>query len=115
VTTTELAVVVVAGASVVGVIIVALLFVRLDRTVRQVGEAVQALRFESTPIDARAELTAAPTAPAGKLAKDPATLVAKVARANPVLDVSDPVIKILALASGTGRAASRFRRSRRDR
>jgi hypothetical protein len=29
--------------------------------------------------------------------------------------VSDPVIKVLALATGTSRAASRFRRSRRER
>jgi hypothetical protein len=114
VTTTEVAAVVVAGASVVGVLVISLLFVRLDRNVRRVGESVQQLRFETTPIDARAELTA-DAAPAGKLAKDPGTLVAKVARANPVLDVSDPVIKVLALASGTGRAASRFRRARRDR
>ena len=53
--------------------------------------------------------------PAPKLAKDPATLAAKVARANPVLDVSQPVIKVLALATGTSRAASRFRRTRRER
>jgi hypothetical protein len=114
VTTTEVAAVVVATASVMGVVVISLVLLRLTRTVREVGESVQQLRFESTPINARSEL-APPDPAAGKLAKDPGTLVAKVARANPVLDVSDPVIKILALASGTGRAASRFRRARRDR
>jgi hypothetical protein len=116
VTTTELAAVVVAAASVIGVVVLAVFLSRLTRTVRQVGESVQMLRFESAPIPARGELAPAdPAAERPKFAKDPATLVAKVARANPVLDVSDPVIKVLALASGTGRAATRFRRSRRDR
>ena len=110
---TEVAVVGVAGASVIGVVVLAVLLARLDRTVRQVGESVQLLRFESLPVEARGELAGAAERP--KLAKDPAILVAKVARANPVLDVSDPVIKVLALASGTGRAASRFRRTRRER
>jgi len=110
-TTTELAAVVVAGASVVGVLVLALFLARLTRTVREVGDSVQRLRFESVPIEAGAgpaEL------PAGR-ARDAGTLVAKVARANPVLDVSDPVIKVLALASGTTRAATRFRRTRQDR
>jgi hypothetical protein len=116
VSTTEVAAVVVAGASVVGVVVMALLFVRLNRTVREVGQSVQLLRFDSPTIPARSELLP-DTAGAGaeKLAKDPGTLVAKVARANPVIDVSDPVIKIIALASGTGRAASRFRRARLNR
>lgn len=111
-TATEIAAVVVAGASVVGVVVLALFLARLDRTVRRVGDSVQQLRFESVPIDARSQLLPGERQ---KVAKDPATLVAKVARANPVLDVSEPVIKVLALASGTGRAASRFRRTRRER
>jgi hypothetical protein len=114
-TTTELAAVVVAGASVVGVIGLCVFLARLDRTVRAVGESVQLLRFPSVPLEGHAELAgeAGPSRP--KLAKDPATLAAKVARANPVLDVSQPVIKVLALATGTSRAASRFRRTRRER
>jgi hypothetical protein len=114
-TTTEIAAVVVAGASVVGVVVLALFLARLNRTVRDVGQSVQLLRFQSVPLEGHAEL--APTADAAgrKFAKDPGTLVAKVARANPVLDVSSPVIKVLALASGTTRAATRFRRTRRDR
>lgn len=114
-TTTELAAVVVAAASVVGVVVLAVFLARLNRTVRDVGESVQLLRFQSVPLDGRAELTAAAGQERPKLAKDPSTLVAKVARANPVLDVSDPVIKVLALATGTSRAASRFRRTRRER
>jgi hypothetical protein len=112
VTTTELAAVVVAAASVVGVVVLAVFLARLNRTVRVVGESVQLLRFPSVPIDGRAELA---DAERPKLAKDPGHLVAMVARANPVLDVSDPVIKVLALASGTTRAAARFRRTRRAR
>ena len=112
-TATEVAAVVVAGASVVGVVLLAVFLARLDRTVRSVGESVERLRFTSVPLDARGELQAGDGKP--KLAKDPGTLVAKVARANPVLDVSDPVIKVLALATGTTRAASRFRRIRRER
>ncbi|MDQ2648143.1 MAG: hypothetical protein M3Z03_01165 [Actinomycetota bacterium] len=113
--TTEIAAVVVAGAAVVGVVIMAVLFARLTRTVRDVGQSVQMLRFEQPVIPAQGQLAATSDGPTRKVAKDPATLVAKVARANPVVDVSDPVIKIIALASGTSRAASRFRRSRTDR
>ena len=115
-TTTELAAIVVAGASVVGVVVLALFLARLNRTVRDVGESVHLLRASTLPLQGQPEL--APGAGAtgrAKFAKDPGTLVAKVARANPVLDVSDPVIKVLALASGTTRAATRFRRTRRDR
>jgi hypothetical protein len=112
VTATTVAALVVAGASVVGVVLLAVFLARLDRTVRSVGESVERLRFSAVPLDAHAELESGAERP--KLAKDAGTLVAKVARANPVLDVSDPVIKVLALATGTSRAASRFRR-RRDR
>jgi hypothetical protein len=116
VSTTELAAVVVAGASVVGVVVLAVFLARLNRTVRDVGQSVQLLRFPPVPVEGHAELGAGDRGAARpKLAKDPGSLVAIVARANPVLDVSDPVIKVLALASGTSRAATRFRRTRRDR
>ncbi len=112
-TATEVAAVVVAGTSVVGVVLLAVFLARLDRTVRSVGESVERLRFSTVPLDAPAELELGDASRA-KLAKDPGTLVAKVARANPVLDVSDPVIKVLALATGTSRAARGFRRTRRQ-
>lgn len=112
--TTEVAAVVVAGASVLGVVVVAVLFLRLNRSVAEVTRAVEQLRFDATSIPVRSELATAVEAQP-KLAKDTGTFVAKVARANPVVDVSDPVIKVLALAAGTGRAASRFRRARTDR
>ena len=107
--TTEAAAVVVAAASVVGVVVLAVLLARLTRTVRDVGDSVQRLRFESVPIEAQAELTEA------RRPRDAGALVTRVARANPVLDVSQPVIKVLALASGTSRAATRFRRTRQER
>jgi hypothetical protein len=112
-TTTEVAAVVVAAAAVVGVVVMTVLFARLNRTVRTVGESVQQLRFESVPIEAHSRLVG-PEAPLErpKVATDAGVLVAKVARANPILDVSQPVIKVLALASGTGRAANRLRRRR---
>ncbi|HJR25310.1 MAG TPA: hypothetical protein VJ804_07540 [Acidimicrobiales bacterium] len=109
-TTTELAAVVVAGASVLGVVVLAVFLARLTRTVREVGDSVQRLRFESVPLEARAELAPPPRRPL-----DAGALVTQVARANPVLDVSQPVIKVLALASGTSRAATRFRRTRQQR
>jgi hypothetical protein len=115
VSTVDIAAVAVAVTAVVGVVVLAVFLARLDRTVRSVGQSVELLRFESVPLTARGELVPDGRAPGrAKLAKDPGTLVAKVAKANPVLDVSDPVIKVLALASGTGRAAHRFRRARRD-
>ncbi len=113
---TELAALVAAGAAVLGVVVLAVFLARIDRTVRDVGRSVQQLRFESVPIEARGEL--APREyrlPRSRAPRSRAALVAKVARANPVLDVSDPVIKVLALASGTGEAARRFRRTRRER
>jgi hypothetical protein len=113
VTTTEVAAVVVAAAAVVGVVVMAVLFSRLTRTVRTVGESVQQLRFETVPIETTARLVGPEAArERPKAPKDAGVLVAKVARANPILDVSQPVIKVLALASGTGRAASRLRRRR---
>lgn len=117
-TTTEVAALVVAAASVVGVVVLGVFLARLNRTVRQVGEAVQRQQGRAAALEVRGELTA----PAGdglplraRIPKDPAVIATKVARHNPVLDVSQPVIKVLALASGTGRAASRLRRTRRER
>jgi hypothetical protein len=109
VSTTEVAAVVVAAASVLGVVVLAVFLPRLTRTVREVGDSVQRLRFESVPIEAQAELAEA------RRPRDAAALVTRVARANPVLDVSQPVIKALAIASGTSRAATRFRRTRQER
>ncbi len=116
-TTTELAAVVVASASVVGVVVLTVLLVRLGRTVRDVGDAVQRLRFDTVPIEVRAAAPELAPAERGDRARprDTAALVTRVARANPVLDVSQPVIKVLALASGTSRAATRFRRTRQAR
>jgi hypothetical protein len=110
VTTTEVAAVVVAAASVVGVVVLAVFLARLTRTVRDVGDSVQRLRFESVPLDVRGEL-ASPE----RRQRDAGALVTRVARANPYLDLSQPVIKVLSLASGTTRAATRFRRSRQAR
>jgi len=105
---TEVAAVIAAGAAVAGVVVLAVLLTRINRTVRDVGESVQLLRFPSLPIDATAELEPADE----RRARDAGELVARLARANPVLDVSQPVIKVLALASGTGRAARQLRRAR---
>jgi hypothetical protein len=62
-TATAVAAIVVAGASVVGVVLLAVFLARLDRTVRSVGESVERLRFTSVPLDAPSELEAggAPT------------------------------------------------------
>jgi len=61
-TTTEVAAVVVAGASVVGVMVLALFLARLNRTVRDVG--ARSSSCASRPCaDAQAELQPAPSRP----------------------------------------------------
>jgi uncharacterized protein YoxC len=117
-TATELAAVVVTIASVVAAVVLVFGLVALHRTLKELRRAVDELRDETAPLVAEMretiyaanyelhrvdELLGTAESIGGKV--DSATRVAHVA-------FSTPVIKSLALASGTGRAARSFRRRR---
>ena len=115
-TGTELAALIVAIASVVAVVLLGFALASITRTLRSVREAVELLRTETVPVmtdlgdtvrAANAELERVDgilgTAENISGTVDSASRLAYLAFSN-------PVIKGLALASGTGRAARRFRR-----
>ena len=117
----EVAVLVVAVVGALGVVLLSIALVSVTRALRSLQQTVDLLRHDAA---LRAAATGAPglaldadgqgTAAATGRRRDAGSLLARVAVANPYLDVSDPVIKVLALASGTTRAATRFRRTRRE-
>ena len=115
-TGTELAALIVAIASVVAVVLLAVALTSITRTLRAVRDAVDLLRTETVPVmtdlgdtvrAANAELERVDgilgTAESISGTVDSASRLAYLAFSN-------PVIKGLALATGTGRAARRFRR-----
>lgn len=120
-TATELAALIVAIASVVAVVLLGLCLASIAKTLRSVRDAVELLRSETVPVmsdlgdtvrNANAELERVD----GILSRaesiggtvDAASRLAYLAFSN-------PVIKTMALASGTSRAARRFRRGRTER
>jgi uncharacterized protein YoxC len=116
VTGTELAALIVAIASVVAVVLLGVALTSITRTLRSVRDAVDLLRTETVPVmtdlgdtvrAANAELERVDgilgTAESISGTVDSASRLAYLAFSN-------PVIKGLALATGTGRAARRFRR-----
>jgi len=118
VSATELAAVIVAIASVVAVVILAFGLVSIARTLKEVRLVVELLRTETVPVvvelgdtvrSANAELERVDalvgTAESISGTVDSASRLAHMAFSN-------PVIKAVALASGTGRAARSFRRNR---
>jgi uncharacterized protein YoxC len=115
---TELASLIVAIASVVAVVLLALGLVAITKTLKEVRATVELLRTETVPVmadlsdtvrAANAELqrvdTLLGTAESISGTVDSASRLAYLAFSN-------PVIKGIALASGTGRAARAFRRNR---
>ena len=115
-TGTELAALIVAIASVVAVVLLGVALASITRTLRSVRDAVELLRTETVPVmtdlgetvrAANAELERVDgilgTAESISGTVDSASRLAYLAFSN-------PVIKGLALATGTGRAARRFRR-----
>jgi hypothetical protein len=121
VTAGEVAVLVVAVVGAVGVVLLSIALVAVTRALRSLQQTVELLRHDAAlRVGAGGQaLGLAPVAAedgADPVARrrDAGSLLARVAVANPYLDVSDPVIKVLALASGTTRAASRLRRTRRE-
>lgn len=120
-TATELAALIVAIASVVAVVLLALALVSITKTLRLVRDAVEVLRTETVP--AMEELGVASRTATQELAR----LDVVIDRAESIggtldagskllyLALSNPVIKAMALASGTGRAAQALRRARSER
>lgn len=114
-TATDLAALIVAVASVVAVVLLAVALVALTRTLRALREVAQLLRTETVPVlhDLRDTVDAAnheverfdqlvTTAESVTGTVDSASRLAYLALAN-------PVIKGVAFASGTARAARRLR------
>jgi hypothetical protein len=119
-TATELAALIVAIASVVAVVLMAFALVSITKTLKEVRKAVELLRVETLPVmvelgdtvrSANAELERVGgvigTAESISGTVDSASRLAYQAFSN-------PVIKGLAVASGTGRAARSLRRSRKQ-
>jgi uncharacterized protein YoxC len=117
-TATELAAVIVTIASVVAAVVLVFGLVAVNRTLKELRRAVDELRNETAPVVAELrdtvqaanyelnrvdDLLGTAESIGGKV--DSATRVAHIA-------FSTPVIKSLAVASGTGRAAKSFRRRR---
>jgi hypothetical protein len=115
---TELAALIVAIASVVSVVLLAVALSTIVKTLNAVKDTVELLRTETVPVmqdlsatvkTANAELERVDgllgTAESISGTVDSASRLAYLA-------VSNPVIKALAFASGTGRAARRLRRGK---
>jgi hypothetical protein len=118
VSATELAALIVAIASVVAVVLLAVALGTIAKTLKEVRLAVELLRTETVPVvvelgdtvrNANAELERVDallgTAESISGTVDSASRLAYLAFSN-------PLIKALALASGTSRAARSFRRNR---
>ena len=115
-TATEFAALIVAIASIVGVVLLGVALVSITKTLRSVQEAVDMLRKETVPV-------------MDELAGVARTANAELERMDGVLDsaesisgtvdsmsrlaylaFSNPIIKALAFGAGTSRAVRRFRR-----
>jgi hypothetical protein len=117
---TDAAAVIVAIASVVAVMLLAVCLYFLVRTLRSLQSAVDTLHKETLPVVA--ELKGAVNQANSELervdtllgtAESISTTVDSASRLA-YLAFSNPVIKVLALATGTSRAARRFRKRDRD-
>jgi uncharacterized protein YoxC len=117
-TATELAALIVAIASVVAVVLLALALSEITKTLRSLRGTIEALRSETVPVmvelgetvrTANQELERLDgvlgTAESIGGTVDSASRLAYLAFSN-------PMIKTIAVATGTGRAARRFRRRR---
>lgn len=117
-TATELASLIVAIASVAAVVLLAFALVSITRTLKEVRAVVELLRMETIPIVV--ELGDTVRAANGELERVGSLLGTAESISGTVdsasrlayLTLSNPAIKALALASGTGRAAQAFRRKR---
>jgi Bacterial protein of unknown function (DUF948) len=116
---TDLAALIVAIASVVAVVLMAFALVSITKTLKEVRTAVELLRTETMPVmldlgdtvrSANAELERV-----GGLIGTAESISGTVDSASRLayLAFSNPVIKGMAVASGTGRAARALRRDRK--
>ena len=120
-TSTELAALIVAIASVVAVVLLAVALVSITKTLKAVRDTVELLRTETVPV--MADLGDAVRSANVELERLDGVLGTAESIGGTVdsasrlayLAFSNPVIKALAVASGTGRAARRFRRIRNER
>ncbi len=112
-TATEVATVVIAVASVVGVALLGVALTSISRSLRSVRDTMELVRGSTLRVGAEAggairtanpELEAVDADVGAARSK---SRVAYLAYSPPA--VKNPVIKVLALATGTGRAARRFR------
>ena len=119
-TSTELAALIVAIASVVAVVLLAVALVSITKTLKAVRQTVELLRTETVPVmvemgdtvrNANVELERL-----GNVLGTAESIGGTVDSASRLayLAFSNPVIKTMAVASGTSRAARRFRRNRAD-
>lgn len=115
-TATEVCALIVAIASVVGVVLLGVALVSILRTLRRVTDAVELLRTETVPVmnelgqtvrTANAELERV-----DEILGTAENITGTVDSASKLayLAFSNPVIKALAFATGTGRAARRLKR-----
>jgi uncharacterized protein YoxC len=117
---TDLAAIIVAIASVVGVVLLGAALWSITATLRSVRDTVEVLRTETVPVieklggtvrAANADLERVEellgTAESISATVDSASRLAYLAFSN-------PVIKVMAFAAGTSRAARRLRRARED-
>ena len=117
-TATELAALIVAISSVVAVVLLAFGFLSISRTLKEVRLAVELLRTETVPVVA--ELGETVRAANVELERVDSLLGTAESISGTVdsasrlayLALSNPVIKALAVASGTGRAARSLQRRR---
>jgi hypothetical protein len=118
---TELAALIVAIASVVAVVLLALALTSITKTLKAVREAVELLRTETVPVMAELGGTVrsanAEIERLGGVLETAESIGGTVDSASRLayLAFSNPVIKAMAVASGTSRAARRFRRIRNER
>jgi len=120
VSATDLAALIVAIASVAGVVLLAVTLASITRTLRAVRDTVEMVRTETVPVmnelgDAVRSANVEIERVGGVLgtAESIGGTVDSASRLA-YLAFSNPVIKVLAVATGTSRAARRFRRNRRS-
>jgi hypothetical protein len=120
VSATEVAAIVVAAASVIGVVLLAIALATVTRTMRTVQEAVDLMRDETVP--AMEELAATARNANSELQRvdiliDSAESISGTvdsASRLAYLAFSNPVIKAVAFGAGTSHALRRLRRGRED-
>ncbi|CAN5600832.1 hypothetical protein BH20ACT2_BH20ACT2_21830 [soil metagenome] len=116
--TNEVAAVVVAAASVLGVVVLVFALVTMVRTLNAMGAAVESIRAETLPVVRDLQSTVSKAN--GELERVDELLVNAESISGTVdsasrllyLAMSNPLIKVMAFATGTSRAARRLRRLR---